>query len=170
MGIDGLENFTATGVAWVPLKSVVSKEEAEEARAMFRAAVNSADMSWDVLRTIMENDVIRHSAKERERAEAAAEKIEAMADEVETWVEDLKPDMHFKASSRAVERRGDLPWAQYIWQQCKAYREPREGGKGYHGRCELLRNHVDEGMPLNVKDHALERGMDIPRWSTEWTA
>lgn len=53
----------------------------------------------------------------------------------------------------------NLPWAIFPWQQCKAVKEP---GDGHHGRCELRHGH--EG------DHALERGMDIPRWSTRWTA
>ena len=63
-----------------------------------------------------------------------------------------------------AEDRHNLPWSQWTWQQCKAVREPREGGKGHHGRCDLVRNHPPE------MDHALERGMDIPRWSTTWTS
>jgi len=53
-----------------------------------------------------------------------------------------------------------LPWARWPWQACIARREQR-GTSSLFGRCELRRNH--EG------DHALERGMDIPRWSTDWS-
>jgi hypothetical protein len=53
-----------------------------------------------------------------------------------------------------------LPWQKYPWQRrCKAVKEP---GEGHWGRCELVRNHWG--------DHALERGMDTPRWSTRFTA
>ena len=51
-------------------------------------------------------------------------------------------------------------WAKWPWQACKARKEPNSSG--YWGRCELRKGH--DG------DHALERGFDIPRWSTEWTA
>lgn len=54
----------------------------------------------------------------------------------------------------------DLPWAGVFQRRCKARVEPNESG--FWGRCELVRGH--EG------DHALERGMDCPRWSTRWTA
>jgi hypothetical protein len=53
-----------------------------------------------------------------------------------------------------------LPWAHWPWQSCPARVEPNPSG--LYGRCELRRGH--EG------DHALERGFDIPRWSTRWTA
>jgi hypothetical protein len=53
-----------------------------------------------------------------------------------------------------------LPWARWSWQACTARRE-RRPDVPYFGRCELRRNH--DG------DHALERGMDIPRWSTDWS-
>lgn len=53
-----------------------------------------------------------------------------------------------------------LPWNVWPWKRCKAFREPRPGH--FWGQCELDKNHF--GI-----DHALERGMDIPRWSTEWT-
>lgn len=52
-----------------------------------------------------------------------------------------------------------LTWSKWWWQQCKAVKEPNPSG--HWGRCELKKNHKG--------DHALERGMDIPRWSTEWT-
>lgn len=53
----------------------------------------------------------------------------------------------------------DLPWQRWPWERrCKAVKEP---GCWYWGRCELRRNH--EG------DHALERGMEVARWSTRWT-
>lgn len=53
-----------------------------------------------------------------------------------------------------------LPWAQWPFDpRCRARRERRRGQ--YYGRCELRAGH--EG------DHALERGMDVPRWSTDWT-
>jgi hypothetical protein len=55
---------------------------------------------------------------------------------------------------------GPLPWAKWPWQRCFAYREPRDGSH-YHGRCELRRGHPG--------DHALERGFDTPRWSSDWT-
>jgi len=51
----------------------------------------------------------------------------------------------------------DLPWAALWHRRCKAVKEL---GGTYWGRCELRRHHA--GL------HALERGMDIPRWSTEW--
>ncbi len=52
-----------------------------------------------------------------------------------------------------------LPW-QNLWQRrCRAFRE-RRPGEPYWGRCELRRRH--EG------DHALERGFDTPRWSSDW--
>ena len=102
-------------------------------------------------RKIIENDVKRWRPEDRP------------PDEVEIWVEDLHEKGSLKASEGSVERRGDLPWSQYIWQQCKAVREPRGTGSSHYGRCELHRDH--EGI-----DHALERGMDIPRWSTNWTA
>jgi hypothetical protein len=50
-------------------------------------------------------------------------------------------------------------WARWPWQACKAIKEQRSGQS--YGRCELKKNHKG--------DHALERGMDIPRWSTDWT-
>ncbi len=52
-----------------------------------------------------------------------------------------------------------LKWAAWPWQQCRARREPRPGQ--HSGRCELRRH----GPEI---DHALERGFDIPRWSTDW--
>lgn len=55
----------------------------------------------------------------------------------------------------------ELRWAQLFQRRCRAVREARPG-QGLWGRCELLADH--EG------DHALERGMDCPRWSTNWTA
>lgn len=50
----------------------------------------------------------------------------------------------------------DLPWAGWSWwDRCRARTERGE-------RCDL-RQHLPE------TDHALERGMDVPRWSTRWT-
>lgn len=83
-------------------------------------------------------------------------------DELDAFIEDLHEKGPLKASERSVERRGDLPWAIYLWQQCKAVKEPNPEHSSHHGRCDLIRNHA--GI-----DHALERGMDIPRWSTDWT-
>lgn len=54
----------------------------------------------------------------------------------------------------------DIPWAQWFWQKCRAVKEPNPSG--YWGRCELVKDHVG--------DHALERGMEILRWSTHWTS
>jgi hypothetical protein len=55
----------------------------------------------------------------------------------------------------------ELPWQEYPWQRrCKAVKEPN--WSSYWGRCELRRGHWG--------DHALERGMEVLRWSTRWTA
>jgi hypothetical protein len=55
----------------------------------------------------------------------------------------------------------ELPWQEYPWQRrCKAVKEP--GEFFYWGRCELRRGHLG--------DHALERGMEVLRWSTRFTA
>lgn len=48
-----------------------------------------------------------------------------------------------------------LDWYRWPWQRCRAVAEPNDSG--YFGRCELKKRHVG--------DHALERGMDLPRWS-----
>ena len=56
----------------------------------------------------------------------------------------------------------ELDWARWTWQQCNAVRE-RRPNVPHWGRCELRRGH-----PVEV-EHALERGFDIPRWSTDWT-
>lgn len=56
---------------------------------------------------------------------------------------------------------GDLYWATWPWQRCKAVKEPLGRGS-YFGRCELKKHSVEI-------DHALERGFDTPRWSTRWT-
>lgn len=61
---------------------------------------------------------------------------------------------------RASQRPEDLPWAPLFGRRCRARKEPNESG--FWGRCELAAGHAG--------DHALERGMDTPRWSTEWTA
>jgi hypothetical protein len=55
-----------------------------------------------------------------------------------------------------------LPWAGFFQRRCSAVLEPREDAD-YYGRCELKRNHGDH------IDHALERGFNTPRWSTERT-
>ncbi len=52
-------------------------------------------------------------------------------------------------------------WAKWPWTRCRAVKEPSQYG-GYHGRCDLKYYH--EG------DHKLDRGLDQPQWSTEWTA
>lgn len=49
--------------------------------------------------------------------------------------------------------------ARTPWTRCKAVKEPNKSG--YWGRCDLRRNHAG--------DHALERGMEIHRWSTAWS-
>jgi hypothetical protein len=54
----------------------------------------------------------------------------------------------------------DLPWSSWPWNRCKAYRE-RRWYFAYYGRCDLIRYHDC--------DHALDRGMEILRWSTRWT-
>lgn len=51
-------------------------------------------------------------------------------------------------------------WALPFRRRCRAVRES-DGSTPYFGRCELRRGHSG--------DHALERGMDVPRWSTRWT-
>jgi hypothetical protein len=61
------------------------------------------------------------------------------------------------ADSAAIAR---LPWARVWTRRCRARREPRNS-YDYHGRCELVPRHDGE--------HALERGMEICRWSTDWT-
>jgi hypothetical protein len=58
----------------------------------------------------------------------------------------------------------DLPWVR-VWQrQCTAVREPRYDVRPRtshdYGRCQLRRTHHG--------DHALRRGVDTPRWSTDW--
>lgn len=45
-------------------------------------------------------------------------------------------------------------WAVWPWNRCAARTERYE-------RCDLKRHAHG--------DHALERGFDIPRWSTDWT-
>jgi len=57
------------------------------------------------------------------------------------------------------ELRHELPWYTWPWKRCRAVKEPNRSG--YWGRCELTLGHVCA--------HALDRGMDIPRWTTEWT-
>lgn len=54
-----------------------------------------------------------------------------------------------------------LPWATWPWRRCRAVREPGQPD-GWHGRCELRRSH--DGL------HALDRGMELVRWSTRWAA
>ena len=55
----------------------------------------------------------------------------------------------------------ELPWAKPMFgpSRCRAVKE--HNASGHHGRCELGAGHKG--------DHALERGMDTPRWSTKWT-
>ncbi len=56
--------------------------------------------------------------------------------------------------------QADLPWAPiWPWKRCRASVEPNP--TGYWGRCDLQARH--DG------DHALERGMDTPRWSTRFS-
>jgi hypothetical protein len=52
-----------------------------------------------------------------------------------------------------------LPFAGPFHRRCRARVEPNRSG--LHGRCDLRAGHPG--------DHALERGMDTPRWSTAWT-
>jgi hypothetical protein len=54
----------------------------------------------------------------------------------------------------------ELPWFRAFGRRCKAVREPREGQSW--GRCDLSPH--DESI-----DHALDRGFDVPRWSTNWS-
>ncbi len=56
-------------------------------------------------------------------------------------------------------RRKDIKWAKWSWNRCSARKEPNVSG--HWGRCERKR--------LHKGDHALERGMIICFWSTEWT-
>ncbi|MGH3987464.1 MAG: hypothetical protein ACRDTZ_09120 [Pseudonocardiaceae bacterium] len=58
-------------------------------------------------------------------------------------------------------RPEELPWYRWPWQRCRAVRE-RQGDDAWFGRCEL------EPHP-NTVDHALDRALDFPRWSTRWT-
>lgn len=52
-----------------------------------------------------------------------------------------------------------LPWTTGFQRRCKAvHPDPVMGG-----RCDLRRGHGED------IDHALDRGMDNPRWSTRWT-
>ena len=51
----------------------------------------------------------------------------------------------------------DLSWAKWYQKRCRAVTDEPP----YYGRCELIRNHPEEL-------HALDRGFDIPRWSTKW--
>lgn len=62
-------------------------------------------------------------------------------------------------SKRKKTADSDLPWSTNPWDRCRAR---REGRGGHWGRCELKRHGGDV-------DHALERGMNIPHWSTNWT-
>jgi hypothetical protein len=72
---------------------------------------------------------------------------------MEDWVERGLDVDAFSAGGPAP-----LTWARWPWQACKA----RTDQPPYAGaRCEL-RPH---GIEI---DHALERGFDIPRWSTRW--
>lgn len=47
------------------------------------------------------------------------------------------------------------------WHRCRAFRECKSKSNVYYGRCDLKKNHLG--------DHALERGLIIMRWSTNWT-
>lgn len=53
-----------------------------------------------------------------------------------------------------------LPWVKWWqpWRRCKTPYPKSEGM--YKGRCELDKKHN------GIMDHAIERGMDIPRWKT----
>jgi hypothetical protein len=57
-----------------------------------------------------------------------------------------------------MEDESDLPWAKFL--KCRAVLERRPEAS-YWGRCELMPGHF--GI-----DHALERGMEIIRWSTDY--
>jgi hypothetical protein len=54
-----------------------------------------------------------------------------------------------------------MPWQRPFGRRCRAVKEPNPSG--YWGRCELQRGHGE------AIDHALERGMEVHRWSTKWT-
>lgn len=58
-----------------------------------------------------------------------------------------------------------LPWYRGWWTnrpRCRAVRE-RRYTSAHYGRCELISPHPND-------DHALDRGIVTPRWSTDWTA
>lgn len=71
-------------------------------------------------------------------------------------------------NERAISCRGRdpidptlLPWAGWWERRCQARKEASGAYGGHHGRCELVVRH--DG------DHALERGLEIARWSTRST-
>lgn len=59
-----------------------------------------------------------------------------------------------------------LEWADFpdglFGNRCRARKERGRWRGAHFGRCELVAGHAGW--------HALERGMEGPRWSTEWTA
>jgi hypothetical protein len=59
------------------------------------------------------------------------------------------------------DRADGLPWASRLQRRCKAAVEPGHGP--FWGRCELAPH--DRDIP-----HALDRGMDTPRWVTGFVA
>lgn len=65
-----------------------------------------------------------------------------------------------KAYDREATSRIGLEWAT-MFDHCSARVEPN--ATGYWGRCDLIKH--DQNV-----DHALERGMEILRWSTRWTS
>ena len=65
-----------------------------------------------------------------------------------------------RAVTLASVAEHDLPWARLWERTCTAVREQRPDA-AFWGLCELRRFHAG--------DHALDRGFDVPRWSTDWT-
>jgi hypothetical protein len=55
-----------------------------------------------------------------------------------------------------------LPWHRPFRDRRCTAAHPRTADDAFYGRCEL-RAHGEH------IDHALERGMEHPRWSTRWT-
>jgi hypothetical protein len=54
----------------------------------------------------------------------------------------------------------NLPWSKWYkpWTRCKSKYPAKFSDEDYYGRCELDKKH------RGLIPHALDRGMDIPRW------
>lgn len=67
-----------------------------------------------------------------------------------------------------MDDQAHLPWAS-IRDTLRGRRCKARLANGT--RCELVRNHNHPATrPSPTVLHALERGMDTPRWSTEWVS